>query len=95
MARRSSGSGWAALFFLLAQFGDDAEVFEGGDVAFDLAVGRHLAQQAAHDLAGAGFGQGIGEADVVRTGEGSNFFGDPGAQFFLELLRRDVCRLRG
>ena len=43
-------------FFGFAELGDYGEVFEGGGVALDFAVGGQLAQQAAHDLAAAGLG---------------------------------------
>src|SRR5579863_7740075 len=64
-------------FFGFAEFGDDGEVFEGGGVAFDFAVGGELAEQAAHDFAGAGFGQRLSEADVVGAGERADFFRNP------------------
>jgi hypothetical protein len=59
-------------FFGFAEFGDYGEVFEGGGVAFDFAVGGEFAEQAAHDFAAAGFGQSFSEADVVGTGEGAD-----------------------
>jgi len=67
----------AQLLVLFAEFGDDAEVFEGGGVALDLAGGGKLAQEAAHDLAAAGLGERGGEADVVGAGEGAYLLGDP------------------
>jgi len=60
-------------FLGLAQLGDHGEVFEGGDVALDLAMGGQLPQQTAHNLAAAGLGQGLGEADIVWAGQRANF----------------------
>ena len=56
-------------FFLLLQLRDDAEVFEGGHVAFDFAIGGEFAEQATHDFSAASFWQRVGEADVVGLGE--------------------------
>ena len=41
-------------------------------------------KKAAHDFAAAGFRQRIGEADLFRTGEGSNFMADPLTEFFAQ-----------
>ena len=57
-------------------------VFESSDVACDGIVGNNFAQQAAHDLAAAGFGQGVGETDLFGPGESTDFVGHPLAQFF-------------
>jgi hypothetical protein len=38
------------LFFGCAQFGDDAEIFQRGGVAFDFAAGGDLLEKAAHDF---------------------------------------------
>jgi hypothetical protein len=43
-----------------------------------------LFEEAAHDFAGAGFGEGFGEADVVGFGDGADFFGDLLAEFVAE-----------
>ncbi len=59
-------------FFRLAQLGDDREVFQRRRVALDLAVRGQFPQQPAHDLAGAGLGQRLGEADVVGPGQRAN-----------------------
>ncbi len=61
-------------FFGFAEFGDYGEVFEGGGVALDFAVGGQFAEKAAHDFPAAGFGQGLGEADVVGASQRADFF---------------------
>ena len=66
------------------QLGDHAEVFQRGGVALDIAAGGQFTEQAAHDFAAAGFGQRVGEADVVGSGERADFLGDPLAQFFFQ-----------
>ena len=48
---------------------EDRDVLERGDVAFDLAAGGDLLEQAAHDLARAGLGQRVGEADLLGAGQ--------------------------
>ena len=60
---------WASAFLRFAEAGDDGEVLEGGGIAFDFAVSGQLSKQAAHDLAAAGLGQSVGEADVVWAGQ--------------------------
>ena len=85
---------FTSTFFGFAEFGDDGEVFEGGGVALDFAVGGELAQQAAHDFAAAGFGQGFGEANVVGAGERADFFRDPLAEFVFEFFAGLDCRFR-
>ncbi len=44
-----------------------------------------FAQEASHDFAGAGFRQGLDEADVVGAGEGADLFRDPGAELLAQL----------
>ena len=39
---------------------------------------RRLRGAAAHDLAAAGLGQGVGEADLVGPGQGADLLGDVG-----------------
>jgi hypothetical protein len=56
-------------FLGFAELGDDSEVFERGDVAFDFAVGGEVAKKTAHDFAAAGFGQSFSEANIVWPGE--------------------------
>ena len=43
-----------------------------------------MLEQAAHDFAGAGFGEGLREADVIGLGNRADFFGDLLAQFFAQ-----------
>jgi hypothetical protein len=41
---------------------------------------RDVAQEAAHDLAGAGLGQRVGEADLLGSGQRPDLLGDVAAQ---------------
>jgi len=63
-----------------AQLIEDGRVFQGGDVLCDLFAARHRLQQTAHDLARAGLGKIVGEADIVGLGDGADLRGDPVAQ---------------
>ncbi len=71
------------------QLGDDVEIFQRCSVAFDFAAGGDFLEQAAHDFAAAGFGEGVGEADVVGFGDGADLGGDVGAEFYFQ-RGRDV-----
>src|SRR4051812_22469228 len=82
-------------FFGFAEFGDDGEVFEGGDVPFDFTVGGEFAKEAAHDLATASFGERFSEADVVGAGEGADLFGDPFAELVLQVVGGLVTGFEG
>ena len=66
----------ARLLFLLAQLGQDAVVFQRRRVARRLSAAGDVAQQPAHDLAGARLGQRVGEADLVGPGQGADLLGD-------------------
>ena len=44
----------SSLLFGLAEFGQDAVVFESGRIAYALFAGGDVAEEAAHDFAGAG-----------------------------------------
>ena len=68
----------------LAKFRQDAQVFQGARVAFALGAGGYVFQQAAHDFAAAGFGEGVGEADYVRPRKAADLARDGVAEFFLE-----------
>src|ERR1051325_11038390 len=72
-------------FLHRGQFRQHVQIFQGGGVALDLGAGSDLLEQAAHDFAGARFGQGFGEADVVGFGDRADFFGDVQAKFFAQL----------
>ncbi len=72
------------LFLGGGQFRQDGQIFEGGGVAFDFGTAGDLFEQAAHDLAGTGFGQAVGEADIVGLGHGPDFLADMSAQFIAE-----------
>ena len=67
-----------------AEFGQHGEVFQSGGVAFDFVAGGDLFEEAAHDFAGAGFGKGVGKANLVGFGDGADFLADVVAQGFLE-----------
>ena len=88
----------SAFVFLFAEVLDDAEVFEGGDVAFDLVGSGKFAKQAAHDFAAAGFRQTFGPADFVRLSNSADLLGDVlaerVAQFgvaFVAVFQRHEC----
>src|SRR4051794_15771904 len=80
---------------LLAELGDDAEVLERRGVAGALAAGGDVAEEPAHDLAAAGLRQGVGEADVVRAGQGADLLDHVGAELLAELLAGRLARLEG
>src|SRR5258706_424451 len=61
---------------LLLQLGKDAKVFQRGGIAFHLIARSDLLEQPAHDLATAGLGERLGEADLVRLGEAADLLGD-------------------
>ena len=77
------------LLIFLAEFGQDAVIFERRGVADGFFAGGDVAQQPAHDFAAAGLGQGAGEADVVGLGQRADFVAD----VLLELLAQRVVRL--
>ena len=58
---------------MLFQLCKNGEIFKRSSVTLDFAVCSEFTQEAAHDFAAAGFGQGVGEADVVWLGEGADF----------------------
>ena len=58
---------------LAPQLRQHAVVFQRGRVADGFFAGGDVAQEAAHDFAAAGFGQGGGEADVVGLRPGRRF----------------------
>ena len=58
-------------FLGLAEAGNDAKIFQGGGVAFDLCAGGNLLEEAPHDFSAAGFRQGFGESNVVGRARGS------------------------
>ena len=75
------------LFFvlvLLAQLGQHGQVFERRGIAGALDARGDVAEQPPHDLAAAGLGQGVGEADLVGPGQGADLLGDVGAQLLAE-----------
>ena len=54
--------------------------------------GGDVAEQPPHDLAAAGLGQGVGEADLVGPGEGADLLGDVGAQLLPQRLAGLLAR---
>src|SRR5579872_4120666 len=73
-------------FVFLPQLGEHGVVFQRGRVAHLFFAGGDVSQQAAHDFAAAGFGQGVGEADGVGRGEGADVLANVPLQFFLETV---------
>ena len=70
----------------ISQLVQNGRVLQSAGVLRDgLAFGQRT-QQAAHDLAGAGFGQVVAKADVFGFGDGANFFGHMVTQNFGNLL---------
>src|SRR5688572_30043171 len=82
-AAASRGIGGSA-FVLLLELGEDAEVFQRRHVALHLAAAGELFQQAAHDFAAAGFGEGFGEPDLVGLRERADLLANPLGQFFFQ-----------
>src|SRR5262245_19805598 len=66
----------AGSLLVLAELGEDREVFERGGVAGGLAAGGDVLQEAAHDLAAAGLGERVREADRVGARELADLLGD-------------------
>ena len=77
--RRSQPAAGAGV--LPAQLRDDGRILQRRDVLRDFLAARQRAQQPAHDLAGAGFRQHLGEADVIGLGDRAQLLADPLAQF--------------
>jgi hypothetical protein len=73
------------LFLFLPQLQQRRQVFERGGVAGPPAGGK-VAEEAADDLARLGFGEDVGEADVIRDGVGADFFADVQLQFLFQFL---------
>src|SRR5262249_39452701 len=63
-------------FLLFPQPRQHAVILEGRRIAGGLPAAGDVAEQPAHDLAGAGLGQGVGEANVVRPGQRTDFLDD-------------------
>src|SRR5215218_9061629 len=78
----------ALLLVVRPQLLQHGEVFEGGRVAVGRAGGGDLAEQAAHDLAGARLGERVGEAYLVGAGERADLARDVAAQLLLQLVGR-------
>ena len=62
-------------------------ILQRGGIAAHHLAGSQGAQHAAHDLAAAGLGQGIGELDQIRAGDRADLFGNPAAQLRRKTLR--------
>src|SRR5690606_22722548 len=61
----------------LLELFQDRWIFQGGHVLRDFLALGERAQQAAHDLAGAGLGQVVAETDVLGLGNRADFLGHP------------------
>ena len=55
VTRRTRKATTRLSFLVGAEFGQHAEIFQRGGVAFDIATGGNFLQQTAHDLSAAGF----------------------------------------
>jgi hypothetical protein len=64
----------------------DGRVLQRAGVLGDGFALGDAAQQAAHDLAAAGLGQVVAEADVLGLGDGADLLGHPVAQLVGDLL---------
>src|SRR5262245_18864988 len=73
------------LLLVFPQLSKHRQIFERRRIADRLRTAGDVAQQAAHDLAAAGLGQGFGVADVVGAREGADLLGDVLAQLLLQL----------
>src|ERR1017187_10058857 len=65
------------LVMLRRQARDHRQILRGGYIACDRIRRHNLPQQAAHDLAAAGLGERVGEADLLRLGEAANLVRHP------------------
>src|SRR5262245_13644539 len=83
---RPSSARFPLLF--LAQSGEDAVILQRRCVLYCLLAAGDVAEQAAHDLAGARLRQGVGEADLVGSRQGADLLGDMFAQLLLQRLGR-------
>src|SRR5690242_7615766 len=63
-------------FLFLAELRDHREVLERRGVAHRLLAGGDVPQQPPHDLAAAGLGKGVGEADLVGSRDGTDLLHD-------------------
>src|SRR6185295_4072997 len=84
-----------SLFLVLPERGEDAEVLQGGGVPGGLAARGHVAQQPAHDLPRPRLGQRLGEADVVRPGDGADLLAHVGGELALERVVHRHALLHG
>jgi len=64
----------ALLLVGLAEFCQYVEIFERAGVAGCFVAGGDVSEEASHDFAAAGFGDGFGETDVVGNCERTDFF---------------------
>ena len=80
-------------FLLFPQPGKHAVVFQRGRILRGLFAGGNIAQQPAHDLARAGLRQRVGEADLIRAGQGADLLDYVIAQILLAAPRKAVMPL--
>src|SRR5688572_9151079 len=79
----------ARSFLVLAQARQERVVLDRARVLHGLDPGRDVAQEPAHDLAAARFGQRVGEADLARPRELADLLRDVLHQLALERLVGD------
>ena len=78
--------GRSLLLSIPHQFLDYGRVGEGGGISqLFSALGDSL-EDPSHDLAGSGLGQGIGELDLVWSGDGTDLFAHVFGQFLSEFF---------
>src|SRR5688500_2783407 len=78
----------------LSQLIEDGRVLQCRGVLSNGFPRGDRTQRTPHDLAAAGLGQVVREADVLRLGDGSDFLADPVAQFGSQLARLLAGRTR-
>src|SRR5438105_1207159 len=86
-----SMAGAALPLVFLAQLREHAVILQRRCIAGRLLAAGDVAEQAAHDLAGARFRQSLGEADLVWAGQRPDLLGDVRGQLLLQFLRRRVA----
>src|SRR5438874_4020511 len=88
LLQATTRSGTALPFLFLAQLGQHTVILQRGGVLRRLFAAGDVAEQSPHDLPRAGLGQGIGETDLIRPGQGANLLDNVLAQVFLQLFGR-------
>src|SRR3954466_6620608 len=79
--------------FRLPEFDQDRVVLQGGGVLGDVLLPRgDIPKEPPHDLARPGLGEGRGESDRVRPGDGPDLPGDVLGQGPAEVVARLIWR---